>query len=307
MAQTKLSTAAQLFDRLTSRYSIKLVEALLTKGVSAIKPNMLPELEQLARYIQRDANIKMDRVRRDPISRELGSYKYMQNNGGKLSLSKGYSWDSKKKERVFTPNQTTQDRIRYLFHEVTRGIDFLSTDASRVSVRKKQEIQMAESIRTHIQKRFGKDIGNVRSRAIVYEIQRVNQLLPGEFLRLFESYYPDVKAMYESGEVQGAYAALLQYFDDNTDLDKYNFSSENMVHIIARALDPNANPNWTKRRYNDPGFRWGYRTGYKDYMRRYGRPDDPDYSAAANRGITPSTIDSYDPYADDEEWIVDYD
>lgn len=88
----------------------------------------LPELEKLAKDVQREANRRYDIARQRAEMQHTKAYRDFVKSGGKISLSKGFEQQGNK--ITYNPNQTVQGRRGYLMQQIRRGFDYLDKQTS---------------------------------------------------------------------------------------------------------------------------------------------------------------------------------
>lgn len=116
---------------MVAKYTAKLIAAYGQRVISDILSGRMLNLdliEKVAKQIQREANRRYDVARRHKEMTKDRPFKVFEASGGKLALSKMFSWQNGK--RVLNANETQAERIQYLTIEIQRGLDYLNEERS---------------------------------------------------------------------------------------------------------------------------------------------------------------------------------
>ena len=116
---------------MVAKYTAKLIAAYGQRVISDILSGRMLNLDlidKVAKQIQKEANRRYDVAMRHKEMTKDRPFKVFEASGGKIALSKMFSWQNGK--RVLNANETQAERIQYLTIEIRRGLDYLNEERS---------------------------------------------------------------------------------------------------------------------------------------------------------------------------------
>lgn len=116
---------------MVAKYTAKLIAAYGQRVISDILSGRMLNLdliEKVAKQIQKEANRRYDVAMRHKEMTKDRPFKVFEASGGKIALSKMFSWQNGK--RVLNANETQAERIQYLTIEIQRGLEYLNEERS---------------------------------------------------------------------------------------------------------------------------------------------------------------------------------